>query len=131
MLTSHEKGSRNLYEAATQSQGQQSRHGSKHRGLPEMTRQGSKSRWDHGVLSFLASSRSIFSASFTSSKVSFPDLTKCAITGFARPPSKATSSSIRVPCASSREIVASKMSALLILFARRTTFLLVSMRYTG
>src|SRR4029077_9447640 len=107
---------------------QQTRHGGEQRGLPEMTYQGSKRRWDHVDFSFLASSRSIFSASFTSSRVSFPDFTKCAITGLARPPSKASSSSINVPWASSREIVATKISALLILFARRTIFRFDSMR---
>src|SRR5258707_10979055 len=76
---------------------------------------------DHCALSFLEDCRSAFSASFTSSKVSSPDSTRCAITSLARPPNTASSSSTKRRCASLREITASKMLALLIRFTRIAT----------
>src|SRR5208337_3585138 len=100
----------------SQNQGQQSRYDEAQRRLPQVIAQ----RWcagrpyyrqvfqDHG-LSFLASLRRVFSASFTSSSVSFPDSIKCAITGCVRPPNSASRSSISLRCAASREIAAAKM----------------------
>ena len=64
----------------------------------------------------LASFRIACSASFTSSRVSLPDSTSCAITGLVRPPNKASKSSMSFRPASSREIAAAKMLALPIRF---------------
>jgi len=61
-----------------------------------------------------------FSASRTSSRVSFPVSTRWAITGWVRPPNSFSNSSISRPRPSLRDSTASKMWALLIFLARRT-----------
>ena len=50
----------------------------------------------HSDLSFRCSFLSSRSASFTSSSFSFPDLTRCIMTNWERPPNIATSSSINL-----------------------------------
>src|ERR1700730_940154 len=63
---------------------------------------------DHFDLSFLPSVRRIFSAPFTSSRVSLPDSMRCAMTGCVLPPNNASRSSTNLRCAASRETAASK-----------------------
>src|SRR5580692_7468339 len=89
--------------------------------LPKMIHQGREIGWDHRGLSFPAVFRRVFSTSFMSSKVRSPVSTRCAITSLARPPSSASSSFIKRPCASLREMTASKMFALLIRLTQRST----------
>src|ERR1700733_604552 len=108
---------------------QQPSHDEAKRRLPEVRKQGVQINWDHHGASFFAFFRRVLSASLTSSRVSSPDSTRCAITSLARPPSIASSSSINRRCASSREITASKIFALLIRLMQRKAFFRSS-RYT-
>ena len=63
------------------------------------------------------------SASRTSSSVSVPDSTRCAMIGRLRPPNKANSSSISLRSAASRDTAASKMKAVAIFLVRFNAFL--------
>ena len=74
-------------------------------GLPEMI---GESERVHD-LSFLASFRSVRSASWTSSSVSLPASIRCATTGCVRPPKKPSNSSISRRCAVARVTCGSKM----------------------
>src|SRR5712671_3466459 len=88
---------------------QQSGDSGKEARLQKMVGQGRQICGDHCELSFLASLRSAFSASCTSSKVSLPDSTKCDITGWVRPPNNPNRSSIKRRWAAFRETTASKI----------------------
>src|SRR5687768_12846063 len=88
------------------------------RGLLEVI--GNDQERRHGVLSFLASSRSVRSASLTSSSVSLPVSMRRDTTGLLSPPNSARRSSTSRFLASSREIAASKIFALLIRLTQRT-----------
>src|SRR5688572_29616851 len=89
--------------------------------LPEMVGERKHVVGNHFDLPFLASFRSSSSASLTSCNVSWPVFTMCAITGLL--PKRLSSSSISLPCARFREIAASKILALPILFVKRSAFL--------